>query len=161
MPPRTSLEYVLEAISIGALLACAFVVVGAWGALPEHIPSHFGAAGSPDAYGSKGNVTLPAVLALVMYVLFSLVQRTSPRKYNYPVDISADNAVEHYRAARQWLAVVKVAICLALACGTWLTVQVALGHRQGLGVWFVPGTLMALLSPVVWYASTTYRRRKT
>jgi uncharacterized membrane protein len=158
--PRSRIETALEVVSVSSVLAALGIVGSFWDALPERVPRHFGAAGNPDAFGSKGNILIPALLAVGLYVLLTLIQRIPPRLYNYPVRISADNAVAQYSAARACLAAIKAAVSVLLACGTWLTVQVALGHRQGLGGWFLPGLLVAIILPMVWYGSAAFRHRK-
>lgn len=143
-----------------AVVASLAIVASFWSSLPERVPSHFGAGGDPDAYGSKGNVLTPALLSVALYLLFTLVQRIPPRFYNYPVQINADNALAQYSLARACVVAVKAAISVMLACGTWLTVQAALGHRQGLGSWFLPGVLLVVGLPVLWYAAAAFRHRK-
>jgi uncharacterized membrane protein len=159
-PSRTSIEYALEVASLLAVFAAVSIIATAWGSLPDRVPSHFGAAGNPDAFGAKGSVLAPAVLTVGLYLLFSVVQLIPPRLYNYPVHISADNALAQYSLVRTCLAAIKAGICTFLAFGTWLTIQVALGQRQGLGSWFIPGVLLATILPMVWYGTATYRQRK-
>ena len=158
-PARTSVEYALEAVSLIAVVAAVSIIGSSWGSLPERVSRHFGAAGTPDAFGSKGSILAPAALSLGLYLLLSLVQLVPPRLYNYPVRISQGNALAQYRLARKCLAAVKAAICVLLALGTWLSVQVALGHREGLGAWFIPGVVLAVASPLVWYGLAASRER--
>lgn len=161
VPARSRLEGALEVVSLLAVAACVGVAAVYWDALPQRVPSHFGVGGNPDAYGSKSSVLTPVVAALGLHLLFTVIQRIPARYYNYPVRITADNALAQYRLARRCLATIKAGISLALACGVWMTVQVALGHRQGLSGWFLPGVLMVTLLPVIWYASAAYRQRRS
>jgi uncharacterized membrane protein len=148
-----------DLLSAVSVLVSVGIVASSWGSLPERTPSHFATTGIADAYGSKANVLAPVLLAVGLYLLFSVVQRIPPRFYNYPVRITADNAAAQYGLARACLAAIKATLSAILACGTWLTVQVALGHRQGLGGWFLPGVLLAVIIPMLWYGSAAYRQR--
>jgi uncharacterized membrane protein len=159
VPARSRVTRVLEGASLLAVAASVAVTASSWSALPDRVPTHFGAAGHADAFGSKSYVLTPALLALGAYLLFSLVQLVPPRFYNYPTQVTPDNALVQYSLARTCLALVKAAMCVMLACGTWLTVEVALGERDGLGMWFLPGALLATVLPMAWYAAAVYRRR--
>lgn len=159
-PARTRIEYVLDMIALLAVVFALAIVADAWEALPERVPRHFNAAGEPDAYGSKASVLIPALTALVLYVVLSLAQRVRPRRYNYPLRITEDNAAVQYRLARLYLAVTKAAVIILLASGTWLTIQVALGHRQGLGGWYLPAFLGTVTLTMVGYGIAAYRRRR-
>lgn len=156
---RSRFENALEVVSLLAVAAAIAVVAGSWGVLPDRVPSHFGATGHPDAYGSKGNVLIPVGLAVGLYLLFSLVQRLPRRFYNYPVQITASNADVQYRLAREGLASIKAVLSVLVASGTWLTTQVALGQRNGLGSWFVPAVLLSVLLLAASYARAAYRKR--
>lgn len=160
VPPRARVEYALELVSILALSSTLAFIASSWDALPERVPTHFGASGLADAYGSKNTIVTPAVLALGSYVLFSLVQWIPPRFYNYPLRISADNAVTNYRLARIYLALIKAAVSVILAVGTWQSVEVALGQRQGLASWFLPVVLLLPVPLLVSIAYLSYRQRK-
>jgi uncharacterized membrane protein len=149
-----------ETASLLAVFAAAAIIATSWDTLPDRVPSHFGAAGAPDAFGSKGNVLAPPALTAGLYLFFSVFQLIPPRLYNYPVQISADNALVQYSLARTMLAAVKACTCMLLAGGTWLGVQVALGLRPGLGVLFLPAVLLLAAVPMIWYATATRREHK-
>lgn len=159
-PTRSKLDRALEVAALLAILSAGAIVARSWSTLPNRVPKHFGASGLPDAFGSKSHALAPALLALGLYVLFTLVQLIPPRFYNYPARVTEDTAHVQYRLARSCLTFVKAGISVVLACGTWLTVQVALGQRDGLGMWFLPVAVLAALLPMLWFGAAAYRQRK-
>lgn len=159
VPTRSRLEKGLEILSACAVLASLGITIGFWDTLPDTVPRHFGPGGVPDAYGSKGNVAAPALLSLGLYVLLSAVSLIPPRRYNYPLKVTEENAAAQYRLARKAVAWLKLGFTGGLVWGTWLTVQTALGNRAGLGPLFLPGLVVVGGLPLVVYAIVAYRSR--
>ena len=58
--------------------------------LPDTIPTHFGANGQPDQYGSRESIFIvPAILAvvsLIVYLLLTNIHRIDPKRYQQPTD---------------------------------------------------------------------------
>ena len=158
-PPRSRLEKTLEVLSALAMAASWAIIGWYWESLPETVPTHFGAGGVPDAYGSRGNITVPAFLSLAMYVLFTGVTLIPPRFHNSPVEVSEENAAILVELTRTMVAWMKLALTTGLAWGTWSTVQTALGRQHGLGWFFLPLLVIAVFTPLVVYVRRMYRAR--
>lgn len=60
--------------------------------LPDRIPTHFGANGQPDQFGSRENIFIgPAILGVVsviVYLLLSNIHRIDPKRHKEAADVS-------------------------------------------------------------------------
>lgn len=72
---------------IGAYTVFLAVV---WKKLPDTVPSHFNAAGTPDAYGGKAVLLLEPILAILIFALIAFVRRI-PSAWNFPVRVTDRN----------------------------------------------------------------------
>ena len=75
---RTELPPLLLLFVLFALSAWA------WPRLPESVPVHFGLDGRPDRFGSRAEgVLVTPVVAVILYLLFSVFPRLDPGRENY------------------------------------------------------------------------------
>jgi uncharacterized membrane protein len=154
--PLSPTEYGLEVFAVLGLLFGFMTARLYWTRLPESIPTHFGAAGRPDAWGPKWNLLLLPAVSLLMYALITIVSRF-PHIYNYPVQITEENAERQYRIARSLMYWLKAEIVWLLTYLEWGSIQVALGNARGLGVTMLPILTVIMLATVGIYM---YRARK-
>lgn len=151
-------DQVLEVLSAIPLLVLIFMVIQTWKILPESLPTHFGPSGTPDAWGSKESILLLPGLSLVLYLLLTVLSRY-PHIYNYPCRITEENAPVQYRMARIFMRVLKLEIIAMFTYIEWATIQVALGKAGGLGVWFLPASIIPIFGTigVYLYLSIKYK----
>src|SRR5690606_34838390 len=97
---------------------------------------HFDFSGRPDAWAGKGGLLAVPIVLLGLYALLTLIGR-APHLYNYPVEITPENARTQYLLARALLAELKATICVALAYLAWAAAAVARGARESLDPWFL------------------------
>ncbi len=136
-------EKLVQAMALFSLIGLIALTVSAMPGLPEKIPTHFGANGSPDDWGGKGSLLLLPMISAVLYVPLTILERF-PWVYNYVVEITEENAARQYRLAREtleWLKLITTALFFYLQ---WQTVQAAKGLSDGLGAWFLPVFLLLL-----------------
>lgn len=145
--PLTRLDYFIEMLS-GLLMA------GIWAGtalsyphLPDKIPVHFNAAGVPDGYGPAWNIWFLPVIASGLFGLLTFVCRI-PHQFNYPFEITPENAQKAYSRATSVMRVLKMIITLMSAYLLFATVQTALGKKSELGAWFLPVVLLVLFLAV-------------
>lgn len=144
MKPSYSIpEKLLQILSLLALIGLVALTAAAMAGLPGRIPTHFGADGGPDGWGGKGSLFLLPVMAVVLYVPLTILERF-PWVGNYPVEITEENAARQYRLARQMMEWMKFIIAGIFLYLQWQTVQVAKGLSGGLGGWFLPVFLISL-----------------
>ena len=132
-------HHILTALGAALLLAATVFVLVRWPAVTDRIPAHFDAAGQPDGFGAKSGLAVLLGFGWVMYVLVTVLS-FFPSTWNMP----GKNRPNGLRATADMLAVMRPLVALLFA---WLTVCAALG--RGLGVWFLPVFLGALLIDLV------------
>ena len=141
--PLSQPEKLLQILSLTAVAGMVVLTVIAWIRLPQSIPSHFGAGGTPDAYGGKGSLLLLPIFSVVMYIALTALERF-PWIYNYPGDVTEENAPRYYRYGRLMIECLKLITILIFLYLQWQTYRVGEGASGGLGVWFLPVSMIAL-----------------
>lgn len=156
--PHSPLERLLGVLTaLGIIINIAITI---WGLLilPAVIPTHYGFAGTPDAYGSKGNLLILPIISMLFAVLFSFLSRY-PQIYNYPWQITVENAPRQYYLARlllAWLAVEMV----WMFCGLqWLLIRAAQSHPTGAIPLFALVIVVVLLVTILLYMRSAARAR--
>lgn len=155
-PPRTRAETGFEALAVVGLLTLLVITAFWWARLPEIIPTHFDAAGHPNAYGAKASFfLLPGVLAFVL-ALFAVLSRF-PWLYNYPVRITDENAARQYVRGRVVLAALAATLAwlftfLQWEIGVAATEKSGLAFSSALVALFVIGFPLAAIALIVWWA---------
>ena len=133
----TPLDQAMDIISYAALALLIGIPLVYYGQLPDEIPRHFNGTGTPDAYGGKSAlILLPAVGAL-LFVGVTFLERI-PHHYNYPKEVTEENAEPMYTSAVRLMRSLKMVITGGFAYIVWRTIQTALGQAEGLGPAFMP-----------------------
>lgn len=155
-PPRTRAEMGFAALAVFGLVALLMVTAFWWARLPEIIPTHFDAAGHPNAYGSKATFfLLPGALAALL-ALFAVLSRY-PWAFNYPVRITVENAARQYVRGRTLLAVLAAVLAWLFTFLQW-EIGVAAFENSGLAfspalvIIFVVGFPLAMIGLIAWWA---------
>ncbi len=124
-----------------------FLVV-VWELLPASVPAHFNAAGEVDRWGSKGELLLLPMMGAFIFFLLHILEKF-PEIHNYPRRFNEKNAASFYLASRKMMNQIKN-ICLAIfAFLLFESASIALGWRDGIGIWLLPIMTAALLFPIV------------
>lgn len=137
-------------VSLASVLGTLVVVLTNWSDLPSRMPRHFDATGAADAWGPKGMVLVVPVVSILLYGLFSWLERI-PGKLNYPVEITRKNRAPLFELNTHMIATLKAVITVSLFFITLRTIQTAEGSAQGLGAWFLPTFLTAAFAPIVYF----------
>jgi uncharacterized membrane protein len=153
----TWLDWIMEVVAILILLAMIALLFIQYASLPSIIPTHFNASGEVDGYGGKWTVLLLAVVAVVIYVLATLAIRY-PNLMNYPIPITEENH------ERQFLNAVKMRVlkCLSVILFFFLiygVIQNAYQKSSGIGQYFLPMSLFAILGATGYFLYRGYKLR--
>lgn len=102
----------LRWISLGVALAMSVVLLASYPSLPETIPIHFNVAGKADGWGPRSAILM---LVGVFTVLASAITWLSfrPHLFNYPVEVTEENAQAVYREGERTLVWVCAAMTMA------------------------------------------------
>lgn len=133
---------VLHRLAWGLLAAGVVLLVVRYPSLPERVPLHYDATGTPDRWGSPAATWWLLALWLGVQVLLSLLAR-APHVHNYPVTVTEENAPRLYRVSQEMLVHLSVAtavIFLGIVLDTlgWDAYQ-----------WCVPVGLMGMFAATV------------
>lgn len=152
----TTLDRVLDRLSLAGVLFIVALLASVWDRLPLRVPTHFGLAGRPDAWGSRNTLLLFLVIPAVTHIGLTVLSRF-PWVYNYPVQVTQENYRRLYALGRGmmlWLRTEMVWLFVALG---WQTIFVALGQASGLGSWLGVGPLAVIPGTVAYFAVRMYR----
>jgi uncharacterized membrane protein len=134
--PLQSFDYLFEILAALGLLTLLSLSIFYYGQLPEQIPTHFGPNGLPDSYGSKTSLWLLPILGSVIFGLMTYINRR-PDWFNFPVKITAENALTQYTMATRLIRVLKASVTILFAYLVWGIISVSKGIQEGLGTWLL------------------------
>lgn len=143
------IDSLIEVIGIIGLILLIGLPIIYFSELPETIPRHFGFNGQPDGFSGKGIIWTLPIVGVVMYVGMFWLNKY-PHIFNYPQQITEDNAERLYKMATRMMRTLNALIACIFAYITHSTIQTALGNQNGLGTLFTP-VFMVLIFGTVGY----------
>ncbi|MGA9669384.1 MAG: DUF1648 domain-containing protein [Terracidiphilus sp.] len=124
--------------------------------LPDRVPTHFDAAGTPNGWGPPSTLLLLPIVAVGVYCLITLVA-LFPSAFNYPVRITLENRLRLQTLSLQMVAWLK----FDLAClFTWLQWSILNTVRNGQGrlsPWIVPFFLVVVFGTCIAHIVAMFR----
>lgn len=157
---RSYIDWILEFIAFSSLLILIALPIISLKTLPETIPVHFNASGQPDGYGNRSAIFLLPAIGAIMYLLMTVVE-AFPHIYNYPVEITPENASVQYRIATRLIRILKTVILITFSFISFQTVKTATGGAAGLGKSFLPVFLLLTFAPILVYLIQSLNNRQT
>ena len=157
---QNSTDKFIEFIGILSVLSFIALHMYFYASLPDSIPRHFGADGMPDAYSNKNILWLLPIMGTMMYIGMSVLNNY-PHIFNYPSNITEENAERHYTMATKLMRSIKVFMCLSFTYITYSSIQMGLGNQEGLGNWFLPRLLGALTLIIGIYLYNAFKKNKS
>jgi hypothetical protein len=101
----------------------------------------------PDAWGSKTSIWVLTGVGAGLYALLTIVSRF-PHTFSFLWAITEENAERQYQIARTMVGCLKAEIICLFVYMEFGIIQVAMGKTDGLGVVFVPITLIVIFGTV-------------
>ncbi len=125
----------LLAVALAGAGALAYAIA-AWPALPDRVPTHFNAAGVPDAWSRKSfaSVFVLPIMAIVMPLFLAWLAAISVSPANLPPK-ERDGIRNALPSLAIFLAVLAMFSSFLLAGITIGSIRTGLGHASGLGAW--------------------------
>lgn len=155
----TTADKLVDLLGWIILLALWGWTITHYSSLPGTIPTHFNAAGEADGFGSKVSIIALPVIASVLFIGLTLLNRY-PHSFNYPTAITQDNALRQYTLATRMLRYLKLVLLLVFGGIEFMTIQNATGKAAGLGVWFLPLTLVLVFLPLIYFVVKSVQTNK-
>ena len=130
--PLTATDKVLEVTSCLLLATLWGFAIYSYQNSPDIVPIHFNGSGDVDGYGDKASIFGIAGVCTVLFIYLTYLT-TKPHLFNYPTEITPDNALKQYTYAARLLRAFKVAIPLIFICIEYSSFEVATGDSNELG----------------------------
>ena len=108
--------------------------------LPEIIPIHFNGAGKANGFGNKTHIFVLPIISTLQFIGLTILNKR-PHVFNYPSQITKENAFRQYTNATRMMRVLKLVIVLLFGLIVFRKIQIINGHADGLGTWFLPFTI--------------------
>ena len=118
--------------------------------LPDIIPTHYNGAGVADGFGNKWMILTLPLVATVLFIGLTILNKF-PHIFNYPTEITADNALRQYTNATRLIRYLKVIIVVIFGLIAFQTIRHANGQTEGLGIWFLPMTMGLIFIPLIYF----------
>lgn len=154
----TTVDKLVELLGWIILLALWTLTICHYSTLPETIPTHYNAAGEADGFGSKVSIIALPVIASLLFIGLTVLNRY-PHIFNYPTAITQDNALRLYTLATRMLRYLKMVLVLVFGGIEFMTIQHATGKAAGLGVWFLPLTLVLVFLPLIYFVIKSIKEK--
>jgi uncharacterized membrane protein len=153
---RSPAERIIQIAAVCCLMSLLAHAAYVWPDLPPTVPTHFGIAGAPDAWGSRAALLALPMMATAFFVALTFLERI-PHRYNYPIEVTAANARRMYALGRRLVLSVKLMLVLVFGFIFRTSVDVALGKASGLPGWFLP-TVLASTAGLILVSVVRMRR---
>ena len=118
--------------------------------LPEIIPIHFNGAGKADRFGNKTHIFVLPIISTLLFIGLTILNKR-PHIFNYPSQITKENAVHQYTNATRMMRVLKLVIVLLFGLIIFKTIENVNGNADGLGTWFLPFTIGLFISLTIYF----------
>lgn len=147
---KSIFDQALSLISwLGSITSLVWIIKN-YSTWPEIVPVHFNALGQADSYGPKATLL---ILPFILLGITTLLQWISnkPHLYNYPTEITAENALKEYTLATKLILILNA---ILVSC---LTAVIVLTHGSqgvdpnGPGIWFLPTLLIGVFGTIIGY----------
>ncbi|SEA78978.1 DUF1648 domain-containing protein [Psychroflexus halocasei] len=133
------------------LLAVIWVLtISKYSQLPETIPIHYNGLGEADGFGNKWNILTLPIVASILYVGMTILNKY-PHVFNYPNNITEQNAMKKYKIATRLVRVLKLVVVIIFGLIVFRTLQNINGSADGLGIWFLPLTMALIFIPMAYF----------
>jgi uncharacterized membrane protein len=156
--PRTSLDWVIDFTGFVFMVILVAIPLIFSKDLPERIPVHFNLAGEPDGYGTKLSLWILPLTGAVTYIGMTILE-LFPYLFNYPVEITPENALTQYRFGTRLIRILKTVIVLLFSFISYQTIKTALGTSSGLGKAFLPIFLSVTFGSIIVYFVVSLNNR--
>lgn len=112
--------HVFNGLSILCISGTLIFAIAAYQTLPDKIPIYFNAQGEADGWGHKAMIFLMPLFAVILFIPLYFLSK-KPRLFNYPIEITKENAGRIYPLAQLLMAIINFECVLIF---TYLTIDI-------------------------------------
>lgn len=143
-------DRVIEIIGFFSLIILLALPIYYYDVLPDEIPRHFNGLGEVNAYSSKKVIWILPFLGVLLYVGLFFVTRV-PHIFNYPIIVTQENYKNLYKYATKQIRVLNTEIALFFLYITYTIIQIGLGIKTGMSLYFLPIVLLLIIATSVFF----------
>jgi len=147
--PKTLFEKTLDIVTAIIYLAGIIYTIVIWSQIPDQVPAHYNSVGEVNRWGSKWELILLPVIAVLIAVFMSFLEK-HPEWHNH-MKLNENNIEYQYRNSRLLLNVLKNECVLLFVFITYQTEQVAIGKIDSLGIAFLPIFLVIIFGSMAFF----------
>ena len=155
----TTIDKIFEIFGWVSILAIWVLTITNHTNLPDIIPIHYNGSGQADGFGGKGNILTLPLVATVLFIGLTILNKF-PQVFNYPTNITTDNALIQYISATRMIRYLKLIIVVIFGLIALQTIRNVNGQTRGLGVWFLPLTLGLIFIPLTYFVIKSFKKTK-
>lgn len=144
---------VMDVLTLAFLAGLSVWLWLVWPEVSGRVPTHYGMLGQIDGWGDKSMVLVLWGMAWGLFALISAVE-LCPGCWNTGVEVTDDNREQVYR------------VLLMLTKSTKLLMALVMGYivvcsvlAVSVGVWLLPGFVLAMTAMMVYWLRRLYRLR--
>lgn len=149
-------DILIEVFGWLAFFALWVLVITNYTSLPNTIPIHFNHAGQVDGYGGKEMILVLTFIATAIFIGMTILNKY-PHIFNYPTEITEENALKHYTNATRLLRCIKLIIVVIFGLINLQTIRIVKGQINDIGSWLLPGTLGLIFIPVFYFLIKSFQ----
>ncbi len=157
-PPLSSVDIIIEALAAICLIYMVTQLIVEYPELDQKVPTHFGANGLPNDWGSKSSLLIFPIVAIVLYAGLTVLNRF-PHLFNYPVTITEQNAEKQYQYAKTMLSFLKFTTLGLFLYIQLQSINVAKDIQLGLNTHFLIALIIVLFIPIIVYSVFAIRNK--
>ncbi len=143
--------YVLHTVSFVIVLLIWLLILIYYNTLPDTIPVHYNFSGVADGFGPKNDLFLLAAIAAIMFLIVYFSGYLI-RFLKHSGKVPGGKELNQLDNSCRMLAGVNLVLSLTFGYIALRTIQLANGAAGGLGVWFAPLFVLAVLGVLVFYS---------
>ena len=146
----TATDKAIELAGWISIIVTWWLTITNYANLPDIIPIHYNAVGEADGFGGKATILILPLIATVLFVGLTVLNKF-PHIFNYPANITKENALRQYTNATRLIRYLKLILVIIFGFIVYKTIQNANGKADGLGSWFLPLILASIFIPLIWF----------
>ena len=126
--------------------------------LPEIISTHYNEIGKADGFGNKLNILALPIISTILFIGLTILNKY-PHLFNYPSEITKENALSQYTNATRMIRFLKLTIVIIFGLIVFKTIQNTNGNTNGFGAWFLPLTMGLIFIPIIYFFIKTKKTK--
>lgn len=156
----TTIDKTFEILGWTSILTIWVLTITNYTNLPDTIPIHYNGVGQADGFGGKGNILTLPLIATILFIGLTILNKF-PHFFNYPTNITADNALRQYTNATRLIRYLKFIIVIIFGLIALQTIRNVNGQTSGLGMWFLPLILGLIFIPLTYFVIKLFKATKS